>query len=478
MHETKWKLQLFFDSRRAPVFSWIFKSEVSFSQRCQVDWPVFSIDGVAKAVRHTNFAPGDLFLDDRGPLAVVRPLSDLEKWQVMGLSDEKAQVLGELGHSSELGQLAGNSITSKMADAVAAESASRISKFKQIVKEKQRGRYVLMQPAVGLQCAKLAATFLVILCLQSQLILLWSGDEIPGMVSESTQQQSFKLACSWAGHLGIVDAGSKSVLLERPMGNSRARSIICFPSGLHCPEGSQFIRVADVKCPATRELAAAAFAQVMRMKGVVDTSGLPVDGWQSGRVSGTAAYHPEVKDQPVSEEFLESVAIHEAEQSRLSNLLSDDGSQSMLDWMDRIAPVDLADIHVPEALRQPVPKLEWCSELLPDPHIPVHTEWQELPSHQELPKRPAPNGWLAAVIPKFRSEAARRVHSFSKKMTLWLNGVCERPAVTAIPGSWLEHWVFEASHDFVSEPGWAVPIDVSKPSASHLDLDFLAQWGQ
>ena len=476
LSETKWKLKLFIDSRRAPVFLWIFKTEVNFSQRCQVDWPVFSIDGVAKAIRHTNFAPGDLFLDDRGPHAVVRPLSDLEKWQVMGLSDEKAQVLEGLGLSSELGQLAGNSITSKMADAVAAESASRISKFKQIVQARQRGRYILMQPVVGLQCAKLAATFLVILSLESQSILLWHGSEIPGMVSESTQQQSFKLACSWAGHLGVVDASSKSVLLERPMGNSRARSVICFPSNLRCPEGSQFIRVADVKCPATRELAVAAFAQVMRMKGVVDTSGLPVDGWQSGRVSGTAAYHPEVRDEPVSQDFLDSVVIHEAGQGKLSDLLSADGSQSMLDWMDRIAPVDLSDI--PEALRQPVPKLEWCSELLPDPHIPVCTDWQELPPQQKLPKRPAPNGWLTAVRPKFRAEAARRVNSFSKKMTLWLNGECERPAITIIPGSWLEHWVFEAPHDFVSEPGWAVPIDVSKPSASHLNLNFLAQWGQ
>ena len=63
-------------------------------------------------------------------------------------------------------------------------------------------------------------------------------------------------------------------------------------------------------------------------------------------------------------------------------------------------------------------------------------------------------------------------------MTLWLQGAADRPSVVVIPGSWLEHWVFEAPHDFTVEPGWAVPIDVSAASPSHLNLDFFRDWGE
>ena len=71
----------------------------------------------------------------------------------------------------------------------------------------------------------------------------------------------------------------------------------------------------------------------------------------------------------------------------------------------------------------------------------------------------------------------RMVLAFQKKLTRWLAGKCERPSAIVIPGSWLEHWVFEAPHDFESKPGFAVPIDVRTPSPSHLDLDFYADQG-
>ena len=35
--------------------------------------------------------------------------------------------------------------------------------------------------------------------------------------------------------------------------------------------------------------------------------------------------------------------------------------------------------------------------------------------------------------------------------------------------------MFEAPHEFHSKPGWAVPIDTSQPSSSHLNLDFYKQ---
>ena len=70
------------------------------------------------------------------------------------------------------------------------------------------------------------------------------------------------------------------------------------------------------------------------------------------------------------------------------------------------------------------------------------------------------------------------VRAFQKKMTLWMADSCERPAAVVIPGSWLEHWVFEAPHEFHNQPGFAVPIDLSEPSESHLNLGFYARMGE
>jgi hypothetical protein len=52
--------RLIFDCRRNPKFRWVRVSSLRFSQRRWLQWPVFSINGLAKALRHTNFAPGDL----------------------------------------------------------------------------------------------------------------------------------------------------------------------------------------------------------------------------------------------------------------------------------------------------------------------------------------------------------------------------------------------------------------------------------
>ena len=50
--------------------------------------------------------------------------------------------------------------------------------------------------------------------------------------------------------------------------------------------------------------------------------------------------------------------------------------------------------------------------------------------------------------------------------------------MVVIPGSWLERWVYEAPHDFHSQPGQVIPIDMSKASPSHLNLDFYLQQTQ
>ena len=66
---------------------------------------------------------------------------------------------------------------------------------------------------------------------------------------------------------------------------------------------------------------------------------------------------------------------------------------------------------------------------------------------------------------------------FTTEITKWLEGDAERPSAVVIPGDWLEHWVFEAPHDFWSEPGLAVPMDCSRVTASHLNLDFFKAQG-
>ena len=90
---------------------------------------MYIIDGVASALRHTSFAPGDLYLDTRDGRR-VRPLSGREKWRLMGLHPAKAELLIEAGLGDQLGQLAGNSIPVRMAAAVAADEAHRVSTFK------------------------------------------------------------------------------------------------------------------------------------------------------------------------------------------------------------------------------------------------------------------------------------------------------------------------------------------------------------
>ena len=65
LQTTASSLRLIFDDRRQPKFRWVLKSRLSFNQRHWIEWPVYSFDGVAKAIRHTNFALGGLFLDAR-----------------------------------------------------------------------------------------------------------------------------------------------------------------------------------------------------------------------------------------------------------------------------------------------------------------------------------------------------------------------------------------------------------------------------
>lgn len=182
------------------------------------------------------------------------------------------------------------------------------------------------------------------------------------------------------------------------------------------PAGATLMRVAEAKGSTAREAAAAALAQVLRTKCSVKVAGLPLFGWESGRVAGTAAYHPEPSQCSMPPEFDSELQRHKASQDKLETLLDADGSQYMLDLKARLAPFNLGEL--PDSLKQPLTRLEWCDILLPDPHTPVETQWCALPEPKMLPKRPAANGWLSAVRQRYRSEAKRRVDAFAKKMTL------------------------------------------------------------
>ena len=149
---------------------------------------------------------------------------------------------------------------------------------------------------------------------------------------------------------------------------------------------------------------------------------------------------------------------------------------AIAEWAQSISL--LCTDEIPAALLRPLKISDWSGLLLPDPHEPIQTDWQALPNKVDSPTRPAPQGWLSAVRPQYRAEAARRVRAVTKKMTKWLAGESEKPQTTVIPGSWLEHWVHEVPHDVQSQPGSAVPVDISKASTSHLNLDFYLQQGK
>ena len=472
-------IKLLFDSRRAPKFKWLSRSKISLTQRHWISWPVYSIEGIAKAIRHANFAPGDLFLDTRGDSNLVRPLSGAEKWRLTGLSDAKAQHLVSAGLGDQLGPLAGNSIPVRMTEALAASESARVLRFETLLQKRAAGEFTLMPPVPALCSRELAATFLIVLGLKAEEVVCWDGGQIPGMVHSVNQQQAFDQACGWAESLSCKEAKSRCLLLEQPMGNSRARTIIWYDAKAPQIEGARVIRIADVMGHSVGELAVAALTQVQRMVGVTLVNPSALSGWESGRVPGTAAFQTEVHTAPSPAESAAFKAERDWEHQKIAEIkrkLDADKATDMEAWSERLVATDYSEL--PSNLRSVLPKLSWSGVVIRDPHKPVKTAWQPLPQPKGLSKRPASQGWLSAVLREHRPEAYNLVKAFKKKMTRWLAGTSERPNAVVIPGSWLEHWVFEAPHEFHSDPGWAVPMDESRPSESHLNLAFFASEGE
>ena len=203
------------------------------------------------------------------------------------------------------------------------------------------------------------------------------------------------------------------------MGKSRARVVIHYGQHLPTIAGSQ-----PVKCSALMHLpvgwlAVDSLLQVQKMVCEVTVGLDSGDEWQSGRVSGTAAFQPVAASKAVasdSEAFDEACSKHNLQVEQMRQLLHDDGSQDMLDWGQRLGPSDLTDF--PSNLKKAPPQLSRCGLKIPDPHIAVKSVCHNLPAKVDLPVREAPLGWLSAVRPKFRAEARRRVEAFRKKTLL------------------------------------------------------------
>ena len=137
-------------------------------------------------------------------------------------------------------------------------------------------------PVAALARESLSATFLICIGLASPSVLVWRGDRIPGIVDESTQQQSFDIAAKLLKALGLKSG--HCVLLEKEMGVSRARAVIHYGAELPVVDGAQPLAIEAVMHLPVGELAVAALAQVIRMVTSVQVNTNEADGWQSGRV--------------------------------------------------------------------------------------------------------------------------------------------------------------------------------------------------
>ena len=263
---TRNKAGLIFDSRSQPKFRWEWRRDLYFSWRHWVEWPIYSIHGVARAIRHTAFAPGDLYLDDRCGEDLVRPLSAEEKWRVMELSPSKEALLGELGLSEERGQLAGNSITGRMTAVVAEVVGEKVADYQRMEAAISSRGFLLCPPSFELKSKQWSATMLVCISLTAQLVMIWGDGCTPCAISQVDQSTAFTMACSWADQLGLEDASSKCILLERPTGESVSRAVIYYGLELEAVAGAELRRIDSVLGTSLGVLAVAALAQVDRMR--------------------------------------------------------------------------------------------------------------------------------------------------------------------------------------------------------------------
>ena len=197
--------------------------------------------------------------------------------------------------------------------------------------------------------------------------------------------------------------------------------------------------------------------------------------WLSSKVSGVAAVQPVFDGTGCSAEWDQSVdACHNVEQELVSALCADTSEHALYlqSWANIAKPVDTSEIapHLKNSLILPA---DWCQFAAPNPHQAIESKYAPLPIKPSAQRRPAPLGWLSAIVSSRRDEAKFLVDNFVRQLTLWLDGKAQRPATQAIPGSWMEPWIYESTCEFHSDPGWAVPVDVSTLLKTHMNLDFL-----
>ena len=204
---TESHVRLLFEApiRRNSKFQWFSRHCLSLSFRRSIRWTVYSMLGVARAVRHTAFAPGELYLDERGPgPGICRPLSGHEMWKVQGLPDEKAALLTP----SELGPLAGYSIPSSMTSLVASVVSSRVALFNTHKARQALGCFTCLSAPPRLSASRhpLTAVCLLLVCVSNNTVAVWHGDCVPWLVGNFTQEQAFNTTCDYASELGVCTA--------------------------------------------------------------------------------------------------------------------------------------------------------------------------------------------------------------------------------------------------------------------------------
>lgn len=145
--------------------------------------------GVTRAIRHTQFAPGDLYLDPCFDRDLVRPLSGQEKWDLTELSAAKSKALIDKGLQHESGPLAGNSIPLRMTDAVMESEMRRLAQYQALCKRQLSNSIHITPPLAGLHNKRWSATFLIFLGLAAADVLVWDGSKLPAWCMRSTNSK-------------------------------------------------------------------------------------------------------------------------------------------------------------------------------------------------------------------------------------------------------------------------------------------------
>ena len=261
-----------------------------------------------------------------------------------------------------------------MTAAVAEVAGERMDCFQQRRADKDADCFSLMAPDLCLRSHLLSAVFLVVLHLGQQSVVAWAGGSVPGMVRNFDQNAAYNAAYDWIESLGYADAESKCILLERQRDEAVSRAVIYYDVDLRPAAGAELIRIDSILGEPLGELAVASLAQVQKMKGAIKINPIAVDGWQTGRVSGTAAHQVTEAQETTTPEldaFNQAVANQNCNAMKLNTML-EESSKVVAEWAQSLSL--LSTEEVPAALRKPLAELEWSGLRLPDPHEHVETE--------------------------------------------------------------------------------------------------------